>query len=93
MYSICSKSLLFAGISYVQESFGLNEVNHEKRSFYVFMVLRWPMLFDFGGTNGVLHISVTGFFVRSVGSGAWGGGGLRWHWQWPRGFPDLGLHL
>ena len=29
MYSIYSESLLFANISYVQESFKLNEANHE----------------------------------------------------------------
>ena len=35
MYSIYSKSLLFTSISYVQESFKLNEVNHEQVFFFI----------------------------------------------------------
>ena len=47
-YSIHSKSLLFTSISYVQESFKLNEVNHEWKCCSVLVVFLWPIvLFDF----------------------------------------------
>ena len=55
MYSIYSKSLLFASISYLQESF--------KFSFD----LQYYLIL--GGTNNVLHFSVTKIFVHSVESG------------------------
>ena len=35
MYSIYSKSLLFTTISYVQESFQLNEINYAEKCFSV----------------------------------------------------------
>ena len=69
MYSIYSKSLLFTSISYVQESFKLNEVNHGKSVF-----LYWWFSFDLkyylilGGRNNILHFSVKKIFVHSVGS-------------------------
>ena len=69
MYSIYSKSLPFTSISYLQESFKLNEINHGKSVF-----LYWWFFFDqycyliSGGKNTVLHTSVENFLctLRSV---------------------------
>ena len=87
MYSICSESLLFPGISYVQRSFGLGGVNHGGRCFSVLVVLRWPiMLFDFWWRRWCAAHFRGRVFCALCGV-------LRWRGRWPRGFPGLGLHL
>ena len=70
MYNIYCKSLLLTSISYVQESFKLNEINHGKSVF-----LYWWFSFELwyylilSGTNTVQHTSAEKFFVHSVESG------------------------
>ena len=65
LYSIQSKSLLFTSISYVQESFQLNEIIMDKSVF-----LYWWFSFDLqyylilGGKNNVLHTSVKNFLFN-----------------------------
>ena len=87
MYSICSESLLFSGISYVQGVFGLGGVNHGGRCLSVLVVLRWPMvLFDFWWRRWCAAHFGGGVFCALCGV-------LRWRGRWPRGFLGLGLHL
>ena len=70
MYSISSKSLPFTSISYVQESYKLNEVNHGQKCFSLLVVFLRPIILpDFRWHKNALHFSVRKIFAHYVESG------------------------